>query len=194
MTLSITITRKMLIAALLTALLFIGVSWAVASHDDPFIAHACVNSSSGTIKIVDGASDCSGNDVALTIVTEDGFLDIKDTLEDLETAIADEIAARIAADSALQTALDSEITARMNADTVLQTAITDEATARAAADTALQTAIDAESTARSSADTDLQTQVTTAQNTADGAQTSADSAQTSADNAQASADSAQGIG
>ena len=76
-----------------------------------------------------------------------------------ETAIAQEIADRIAADTALQNNIDAEETARKKADTTLQANIDAEASARKAADTALQNNIDAEETARKKADTTLQANI-----------------------------------
>jgi hypothetical protein len=60
---------------------------------------------------------------------------------------------------ALKTDLATEVAARMAADTALQNAINDEAAARAAADMALQTLINNETTNRMTADTQLQNQI-----------------------------------
>lgn len=59
-----------------------------------------------------------------------------------ETAIAQEIADRIAADTTLQANIDAEASARKAADTALQSDITAEATAREQADGKLQASID----------------------------------------------------
>lgn len=59
-----------------------------------------------------------------------------------EATIAQEIADRIAADTALQNNIDAEETARKAADTALQANIDAEASARKAADTTLQANID----------------------------------------------------
>jgi hypothetical protein len=77
-----------------------------------------------------------------------------------ETAIAQEIADRIAADTTLQNNIDAEETARKAADTTLQANIDAEETARKAADTTLQANIDAEASARKAADTTLQSGIT----------------------------------
>ena len=73
----------------------------------------------------------------------------------LQTDIADEETARIAADDDLQDAIDAEETTRTSADAVLQDNIDAEETARIAADTTLQNNIDAEEAARIAADANL---------------------------------------
>jgi hypothetical protein len=76
-------------------------------------------------------------------------------LEELETAILNEVNARTNADTALQEDIDAEVLARTNADTALDNAIDAEVLARTNADTALDNAIDAEVLARTNADTAL---------------------------------------
>ena len=77
-----------------------------------------------------------------------------------ESAIAQETADRIAADTALQNNIDAEETARKAADTALQANIDAEASARKAMDTTLQANIDAEASARKAMDTTLQSDIT----------------------------------
>ena len=66
----------------------------------------------------------------------------------LETAVANERNARLAADNALQANISSEAAARAAADTTLQSNVNAEAAARQAADTALQSNINAEAITR----------------------------------------------
>ena len=105
-------------------------------------------------------------EILLSVVTTLG----DSAINDLITALADEVAARQNADGTLQQNITNEATARGNADTALGGRIDDEATARANGDTALSdrlgstitaenTAADqigAEAEARAAADTALQ--------------------------------------
>ena len=91
---SIAVLKKSLPIVIIVALLFLGVSWAFANNDPP-IVHSCVNSSSGTIKIVQGPDECTGNEDSVAIVTETGLLDILTSLAGLQTALDEEIVARM---------------------------------------------------------------------------------------------------
>lgn len=106
--------------------------------------------------------------------------DVVDTfderIEEVETLVPAEKAARIAADEALQTAINDEETARTSADTSMQDAITAEITARTSADTTLQDNIDTEEAARIAADEALQTSITTEISTEATARANADAA------------------
>lgn len=75
--------------------------------------------------------------------------------QEQDKGLADETAARIAADEVLQANIDTEEAARIVADTDLQNQINAEVSARQTADSALQTAINNEANARSTKDTEL---------------------------------------
>ena len=85
---------------------------------------------------------------------------LEEKVAKLQTDLAAETAARIAADVQLQSNIDAEAAARAAADTTLQNNIDAEAAARAAADTTLQSNINAEAAARAAADAALQSQIT----------------------------------
>jgi hypothetical protein len=70
----------------------------------------------------------------------------------LETAVANEHNARLAADNALQASISSEAAVRAAADTTLQSNVNAEAAARQAADTTLQSNINAEAITRIAGD------------------------------------------
>ena len=113
MTVTINLNRKTLIVAFLTALLFIGVNWAYAAHDDPNIVHACVNSSSGTIKIVQGASECANNEAALALASESALIELQNAMSALQNQVT---TAQDKADTALATANAAQATADDLAD------------------------------------------------------------------------------
>lgn len=76
-------------------------------------------------------------EILLSVVTTLG----DSAINDLVTALGNEVTARQNADATLQNNIDGEATTRGNADTALQTAINDEARTRANADGTLQGAI-----------------------------------------------------
>lgn len=93
--------------------------------------------------------------ILLSMVTALG----DNAINDLVTALGDEVSARQNADGTLQDNIDDEATARSQADGTLQQNINSEAAARQNADGTLQTNINNEATARESADGTLQTNI-----------------------------------
>lgn len=83
MTISITVSRRMLAATVLIILLLVGVTRAFASHD-PNIIHACVDPR-GNIVVVNSAEDCTGiNKRAISIATEDAIIQLQAQIDNLQ--------------------------------------------------------------------------------------------------------------
>ena len=102
--------------------------------------------------------------ILLSMVTALG----DNAINDLVSALGDEVSARQNADGTLQDNIDNEATARSQADGTLQQNINNEATARENADGTLQTNINNEATARGNADTELGGRITTLQGVVNG--------------------------
>lgn len=143
-----------------------------------------LSTSAGRLDTSPTVGDPSG--VARAISTT-GIFVITQAESSFTAAIADEEAAREAADTTLQTNITAEATTRAAADTTLQTNITAETTARVAADTteaATRAAADtAESSARAAADTTLTTNLSTETTNRTNADTTEASTRAAADTA-----------
>jgi len=173
--------RKAVMAITLVAALVGVCTVGIASAVTTGLIYACVNNSSGTIKIVSATSECSNNEIQL-VWNADGVAGPPGPQgpngptgptgatgpqgvagpvgpTGPQANIDAEAAARQAADTTLQANIDNETAARAAADTTLQQNINAEAAARQAADTTLQNNINAEATARQVADTTLQTNI-----------------------------------
>ena len=118
--------------------------------------------------IADNAEDLAeknADDIAeinTEIDTINGHLSqIDEEIDSLNTALAQEVSDRKAADQTLQSNIDAEKTAREQADTTLQSNIDTEASNRQAADQQLREAINTEAEARENSDNSLQTAIDT---------------------------------
>lgn len=65
MNISITISKRWALVILLTILVMGGAVFVNAQEGDSNLIHACVNNSSGTIKIVSPNDECANNEIAL---------------------------------------------------------------------------------------------------------------------------------
>ena len=102
-----------------------------------------------------GQITLAGQDLATTIANGDAATLASANLY-TDGQVANEAAARAAADTALNTRVDTEAATRAAADVVLQDNINAEAATRSAADTVLNTRVDTEAATRAAADVVLQ--------------------------------------
>jgi putative NIF3 family GTP cyclohydrolase 1 type 2 len=189
MTISITISRRMLVFAVAATLFASGAAWVFAQRETPDYVFACIKDDS--VRLVVNATDCKDNETGFGMPTEAKILALEAQIADLQAAdiemdatLRAEANDRAGADALLQSNIDVEATARQAGDTELQrnvyAALANETSTRQQADATLQGNIDTEANARQITDAELQRNVAAVQDYAEAVQATAIDALTSA--------------